>query len=60
MSVYPSPSLSLLFPLFSYLRVADLKGLGSIAINNRADLLLFDKDLTLTATMVAGNTVWKK
>ena len=59
MSVYPSPSLSP-FLLFPYLRVADLKGLGSIAINNRADLLLFDKDLTLTATMVAGNTVWKK
>uniref|UniRef100_A0A1X7TI57 Amidohydrolase-related domain-containing protein n=1 Tax=Amphimedon queenslandica TaxID=400682 RepID=A0A1X7TI57_AMPQE len=41
-------------------KVAGLKGLGSIAMDNRADLLLFDKDLTLTATMVAVNTVWKK
>uniref|UniRef100_A0A1X7U045 Amidohydrolase-related domain-containing protein n=1 Tax=Amphimedon queenslandica TaxID=400682 RepID=A0A1X7U045_AMPQE len=40
--------------------VASLKGLGSIAIDSRADMLLFDKDLILTATMVAGNTVWKK
>ena len=54
---YHSPSP---FSLFSYLSVAGLKGLGSIAIDSRADLLLFDKDLTLTATMVAGNTVWKK
>jgi N-acetylglucosamine-6-phosphate deacetylase len=37
-----------------------LKGVGSIEGNNRADLLLFDKNLELQTTIIAGNVAWAK
>ncbi|XP_038057165.1 N-acetylglucosamine-6-phosphate deacetylase-like [Patiria miniata] len=39
-------------------RIANLKGIGSVKVGNRADLLLFDDDLNLQKTFVCGHPVY--
>ena len=36
------------------------KEVGSISVGKRADLLLFDKDLTLTMVLVDGKIVYRR
>ena len=39
-------------------RIAGLSHIGSVEVGKRADLLLFDKDLNLEQTLVAGKVVF--
>ena len=41
-------------------RIAGLDHIGTIEVGKRADLLLFDKELNLQETIIAGRTVFER